>query len=298
MAPLRTIAVALDFSPGSEAALIRAATLAARTGAMLHAVHADPGGAFEARNRELTAFIAAALGPEAVGSVRLAVVGGPSVVASLLRYTTSVEADLLVLGTHGRSGPDRFLVGSVAESCVAAAPCPVLAVPHSVTAYAPSPEAPILVAVDFTPLSRSALALGQRQAALYGAPIEAVHVVRDLGPYTGFSPSALSLDALDPERAADVRRRLARFAGEHAPDALHVALGTASRQIARLADERRAGLVVMGTHGRSGTAHSLIGSTAGATLQRAPCPVLTVRQPPASAPPKRPESTLTSARAA
>ena len=278
-----TVVVGVDFSAGSDAALAWASGLAARAGAALHVVHAtvprDSG--VTGGPREHLEQLLDAVGPVPAGGVAPAVAVGRSVPDALARYAVSVGAGILVVGTHGRSGLDRLLMGSVAEACVATAPCPVLTVPRAGAFTEPSPAAPVLVAVDFTAASRDALTAGQSMARLHGAPVELVHVVCDAGPYTGLVPSALTLAGIDDVRDAAVRRRLERFAsGGDAPGALHAALGEPSRQIAALARARGAGAVVMGTHGRGGVAHMMLGSTAGATIQRAPCPVLTVQSSP------------------
>ena len=298
MLHLRTVVAALDFSAGSEAALVRAADLAERAGATLHLLHGDvlfrssgdgalpdraPSSALRVR---IERFAADALGlPDSAALDALgptvAVVRDVTAPAAVLRYAESVEADLLVLGTHGRSGLSRLLVGSVAEAVVAAAPCPVLTVPNRGGAPLPAPDAPVLVAVDFSERSHAALAAGHALAAPYGAPVELVHVVRDAGPYPGFAPNILSLVDFDPEQGEAVRDRLVRFAGASgwpAPAAAHVGLGAPARVIADLAAERGAAAVVLGTHGRTGLAHALIGSVAEGALRRAPCPVLTIKE--------------------
>ena len=283
MTPIATVVVGVDFSAGSDAALARAAVLAVRAGAALHIVHVTvpPDGPEHAElQRRLARFLHGAVGAGPTGGAAptLAVVAGQAVPAALVRYAARVGADVLVVGTHGRSGLDRLLMGSVAEACVASAMCPVLTVPTGGAAAEPASGAPVLVAVDFTDASREALAAGRALARLHRAPLELVHVVCGAGPYTGLVPSALTLAGIDDARDADVRRRLARFAdGGRAPDAFHAALGEPSRQIAALARARGAGTVAMGTHGRGGVAHMMLGSTAGATIQRAPCAVLTVR---------------------
>ena len=290
MIPLHTVVAAVDFSAGSEAALARAADLARRTGAALHVLHADvlfqssgdgapldgaPAGTLRLR---LDRAARDAGAPDAT----IAVVRDVKAVAAIQRYAEDVDADLLVVGTHGRTGVARLLLGSVAEACVASAPCPVLTVPRGPEPVGPSPEAPVLVAVDFSDRSRSAVAAGRHLADLYGAGLELVHVVRDGGPYPGLAPNILSLVDFDPAQGETVRERLARFAETvpgAAPDALHVGLGDPSRVVAALAADRGAGAVALGTHGRRGLAHALIGSVAEAALRRSPCPVLTLRQP-------------------
>lgn len=283
MTPFATVVVGVDFSAGSDAALARASVLAVRAGAALHVVLAtvlpEPGGTAEPREH-LERFLCDAVGPVPADGFAptLAVIAGRSVPTALTQYAERVGAGVLVVGTHGRSGLDRLLMGSVAEACVATSPCPVLTVPRGGAAIEPSPGAPVLVAVDFTDASRDALAAGRALARLHGAQLELVHVVCDAGPYTGLVPSALTLAGIDDVRDAAVRRRLEQFAD--GADRLHAALGEPSRQVAALARARGAGLIAMGTHGRGGVAHMMLGSTAGATIQRSPCAVLTVRRPP------------------
>ena len=286
---LKTVVAAVDFSAGSAVALARAAELAGRAGAALHVLHADvlfhssgdgapSGAAAGGALRQRLAQVAREVG--ATGAT-LAVVRDVKAVAAIVRYVAEVDADLLVLGTHGRTGVARLLMGSVAEACVASAPCPVLTVPEAAEA-APSAKAPVLVAVDFSDRSRAAVAAGRRLADLYGADLELVHVVHDAGPYPGLAPNILSLLDFDPDHGRVVHDRLARFAETvpgAAPAAFHAALGAPSRLVAALAAERGAGAIVLGTHGRTGLAHALIGSVAEATLRRSPCPVLTLRQP-------------------
>ena len=285
---LRTVVAAVDFSPGSAAALVRAADLAERSGAALHLMHADvlfrssgdgapdasPSSALRVRVERLAADALGLDHPAELDALAptVAVVRDTTPRAAILRYADG--ADLLVVGTHGRSGIARVLLGSVAESLVACAPCPVLTVPASDAA---PPTAPVLVAVDFSARSQAALAAGAALAALYGAPVELVHAVRDAGPYPPMAPELLSVSDVDPARDAAVRERLARFAGETAVAAVHVAYGAPSHAVPALAADIGAGVVVMGTHARTGLAR-IVGSVAQATLRRAPCPVLTLRE--------------------
>lgn len=294
MISLRTLVVAIDFSPGSRAALLRAADLATRSGAALHLLHADvlfrssgdgaaPDAAPSSTLRvRIERFVSSVLSTDFdldELAVSIAVVRDVNPSSAILRYVADVEADLLVMGTHGRSGMHRLLMGSVAEACVASASCPVFTVPQD--AGVTYPEAPILVAIDFSERSGAALAAGHVLASLYGSDVELAHVVRDAGPYPGFAPNILSLADYDPEQGEAVRERMMRFVDRMdgpTPGAFHVSIGSPSRVIPALAAERRAGVIVMGTHGRQGVAHALIGSVAEATLRRATCPVLTLKE--------------------
>ncbi|MDT0630848.1 universal stress protein [Rubrivirga litoralis] len=284
MLHLRTVVVALDLSPGSEAALVRASDLAERSGATLHLLHADvlfrssgdgapdasPSSALRVRVERFAADALGLDGPQALDRLgpTVAVVRDVTAPAAVLRYAAEAGADLLVVGTHGRGGVARLLLGSVAEAVVAAAPCPVLTVPSRGAAPPPSPEAPVVVAVDFSERSRTALAAGYALAELYGAAVELVHARR---PARGAGADS----------DAEVRERLAEFARSvpgPEPAALHVVRGAPSRAVPAWAAERGAGALVLGTHGRTGIAHAVIGSVAEASLRRAPCPVLTLKQ--------------------
>lgn len=290
MTPLQTVVAAVDFSAGSEAALARAADLARRAGATLHVLHADvlfqsSGGVSpppRAAGGTLRLRLERAARDAGAPDATIAVVRDVKAVAAITRYAAEADADLLVIGTHGRTGVARLLLGSVAEACVATAPCPVLTVPLGPAGAGPPAEGPVLVAVDFSDRSRAAVAAGHRLAGLAGGRLELVHVVRDAGPYPGLAPNILSLVDYDPAQGEAIRDRLARFAETvpgAAPAALHVGLGDPARVVTALAAERGAGAVVLGTHGRRGLAHALIGSVAESALRRSPCPVLTLRQP-------------------
>lgn len=297
MPGLQTVVAASDLSPASAPALLRARELADRTGASLHLVFAhllfradaDASGARaeSVLRLRLEQFAADTLGVPADDlDVVLAVVRDVSAPEAITRYADSVDADVLVVGTHGRTGLGRLLLGSVAERCVGLAPCPVLAVPAKTPLAAPGPEAPVLVPVDFSDRSRAAVAVGTSLAARYGAPLELVHVVRDAGPYPDLVPDYVSLSDVDPEEGERARQRLLRLAP--GASGVHVLMGSPTRVLPHLAESIGAGLLVMGTHGRRGAAHALLGSVAEATLRRAPCPVLTLRTADLAAPKRVP----------
>lgn len=287
MAGLRTIVAAVDLSPASAPAIVRAADLAERTGATLHVLFAHllfrngGGRAAETTLRlQLERFIAEALeiSPADLDALApvLAVETATSAQEAICTYAEHVNADLLVLGTHGRTGIGRLLLGSVAEACVGRAPCPVLTVPASADPAKPTPEAPILLPVDFTPRTLAALDVARGVADLYGAPVEALHVVRDAGPYPDLAPEVLSLSDVDPEADAVVREQMATLGPDIAE--AHIVYGTPARAIAETARDRNAGLIVLATHARHGIEKLAMGSVAEATLRRASCPVLTLTE--------------------
>jgi universal stress protein A len=142
MAP-DTILVATDFSEQADEALEYAASLAVRLGATVHLVHAisipamgvpEMGMAYRSLGIEQTTKEAQAALDDRVARYRDRIAFGPSRIEVgdprdlIDRVAAEIGADLIVIGTHGRRGIRRLLLGSVAESVVRTAPCPVLTI--------------------------------------------------------------------------------------------------------------------------------------------------------------------------
>ena len=135
---LHRILVPVDFSAGSEAALDMATSLARDNGAGLILVHVEviplsaAGGEYlyavpEPPTEELLAKLNAVVVPDShIPVERRLLAGDPA--DAIIRLAQTEAADLIVMGTHGRRGLARLLMGSVAEAIVRAAPCPVLTV--------------------------------------------------------------------------------------------------------------------------------------------------------------------------
>ena len=165
------------------------------------------------------------------------------------------------------------------------------------------PFSHVLVPIDFSEPARHALQYAIEEATLHQAKMTLLHVLpphsgTDLYYVTGFpeappegsiDPAAGSLfDAGPPSEAAVVRRDLDEEALEQLRDLVpdtfcgtwevDVASGHAADAIVRIARDRHADLIVMGTHGRTGLQHALLGSVAEKVVRLAPCPVLTIRK--------------------
>jgi len=140
----------------------------------------------------------------------------------------------------------------------------------------------ILVPFDFSECSDQALRYGLELARKFDATLHLVHVVQDPAtqPWAAEGFAIPLLEVTDQwlkeaeERLAaavpDLDRRRARV------DAL---LGENYPEVLRYAEEEAIDLIVMGTHGRGGVSHLLLGSIAEKMVRRSPCPVLTVRHP-------------------
>lgn len=222
--------------------------------------------------QELTVF--ADLPPDLAGD--LDVVQG-SIGGEIVRFATELPADLVVMGTHGRSGFDRLMLGSTTEKLLRKAPCPVLTVPPRAPEAVEMPRlfARVLCAVDFSPVSLRALAFAQSIAAEAGAHLSVVHVFE---PASMFEPVPAGEPSVEAERNA--RRRLSELIREDArafTEATEVvASGKPYREILRTAADDRSDLIVLGAHGGA-LGLPAFGSTTNHVVRQAACPVLTVR---------------------
>jgi Universal stress protein UspA and related nucleotide-binding proteins len=199
------------------------------------------------------------------------------------------EADgsgLIVIGTHGRTGVERFLLGSVTERVLHRAPCPVLAVPAHAADVPPAPTFKrILCGLDFSPCSLHALEYALSLAQEAGASLTLANVFETDASMredwrTSLQPEAVreALVALEAAR----RVRLAQAVPQDVDGSCKVdtvmPCGPAARELLRLATARNADLIVLGVRGRNVADLLLFGSTTNKVVRQAECPVLVVRQ--------------------
>jgi nucleotide-binding universal stress UspA family protein len=187
------------------------------------------------------------------------------------------DIDLIVLGTRGRSGIRKFLLGSVAEEIFRNAPCPVLTVgPYSLTEAKPVGEiSRILYATDFSPESTAAAPYAVSLAQEFQAYLTLLHVIREPKPGELVHPSDL---------AASSERLLRQIVPKDAelwcvPDYI-VEQGPAADKILDVAAGKRAELIILGVRqptGLGGAATHLPFAIAHKVVSQANCPVLTVR---------------------
>jgi len=190
----------------------------------------------------------------------------------------SWSADLIAMGTHGRTGIGHAVLGSIAERTVRLAPMPVLTV--RADAGEPRPIRKILVATDFSPDSERALEWATELARRAGAKVSLVHAVA-------------SAMMLGQEELALESVRAAQWAAEQAAQSrlgqLHAALGAlagefetqeghADAVILECALRLGADLIALGTRGRTGLGHVLLGSTAERVVRRAHVPVAVLKR--------------------
>ena len=195
----------------------------------------------------------------------------------------TTRADLIVIGTHGRRGFKRLLLGSVTESILREAPCPVLTVPPR--ARATSSEVVtcnrILCPIDFSPSALQALGFALDLARQANGLVTLLHVVEWLAEEEPRGLTHFNLQELRDHMVADAAQRLRALVAEESRTWCEIdnviVLGRAHREILRAAEAKPADLIVMGAQGRGGVELALFGSTTQHIVRGASCPVLTVR---------------------
>ena len=204
------------------------------------------------------------------------------VVDEILKRASELPADLIVMGTHGRSGFDRLFLGSVAERVLVKAPCPVLTIPPRAPDTAPSADLKfrnVLCAIDFSPSSVAALKYAGRFAA-NGAQLRVLHVTERL-PGWQLVPAVATGAADDPLVVLhEAHDRIHQMVRSTVTGAKHVqelvSEGDAGDEILEAARTDGVDLIVMGAHaGRAGLLG--FGSTSHDVLRGATCPVLTLK---------------------
>jgi nucleotide-binding universal stress UspA family protein len=302
VAAVKNVLFATDFSEASEAALPYAAAFSARYGSQIHLTHVLPEVTFLRPGVPDSAVIGSTYEDARSGvhqkmrrlALRLKdypqctyIRHGeiPRVVSDLVREQ---EIDLVVAGTHGRTGLGRLIMGSVAEEILRQAPCPVLTVgPNVVGAKVrnmahrdregsprPAEIRTILYATDFKDRSNQAITLAISLAREFQARLGLLHVIDDYGDRLHEQPGPIDLVL------SELRELVPEDAGlQYAPEAL-AQFGVPAESILQTAAERETDLIIIGarpanghlkatTHLGTGVAHRII---VGAN-----CPVLTVR---------------------
>ena len=293
---LRRILCPLDFSELSARALDRATQLACASGAEIQALFVFPIDPLPARGPDSPPQVADAgaratvardaerfLHParEAGALVRFSQAAGDAAV-EILSAAAAWPADLIVMGTHGRVGLERWILGSVAQAVLRNARCPVLTVAgarrdeHAAVARA---GGGILCALEIGETSARTLAHALALSRVTGSDVTLVHVLEDMSQYQAAALCArVDWPAFCGEVEREARQRLLRAAeAAGTGQDVAVAAGKPYREILRLAEERDAAAIVMGIHGRASWHLRVFGSNAEHVVREASCPVLTVR---------------------
>ena len=281
------ILVATDNSEPAQAAAATALRLARESGAeMVFANAIDTQVVVdleELAKDESRALLAEAQRPAAEAGVKTAteiLIG--RLAPTLTSFAKECGADLIAMGTHARHGIERFVLGSEVVGVLHAARVPVLAVRTAPAEGAGVVFARLLVALDDSDAAQAACALAIRYAQATGAEVvfssvvDADAIVRNASVY-GFDPKPIVGEARDHAEQvlaeAVERARTAGVAvGHSVTESAHTAQG-----ILEAAAESSADAIVVGTHGRRGLRHLLLGSVAEAVVENSTIPVFVTR---------------------
>ncbi|HTS07087.1 MAG TPA: universal stress protein [Candidatus Eisenbacteria bacterium] len=297
---VKNILFPTDFSPTSESALPYAVAIARRFGSTLHLLHVLSeanllmmSGGVDYVSMGTIYEDAHAEAKEKLEKIAQRIEGVPHRIyarhgliwTNLAGIIAENEVDLIVVGTHGRTGLGKLLLGSVAEGILRHAPCPVLTVGPKVSGRAKLPElsgrdlAPpeidiqqILFATNF---GRSAALVAGDAVSLaqeFHARLSLIHVVEDY-THLGSNPGPIE-DNL--QRLRELIPGNAQL--QYVPEVL-IEFGNAPEQILKAAAAREADMIILGAHSSSevGGTH-LPWSAAHHVIAQAHCPVLTIRQ--------------------
>lgn len=194
----------------------------------------------------------------------------------ILQAAAEEQADLVVVGTAGKSGLRQVFIGSVADEVLRLAPCPVLTVGPVGAVW--TGRGSVLYPTDFSPPAAAAWPVAEALALATGAEVILLHVMPEVPEDPRVSPVEQA------KLEAEYRRRAEHAAGallakSRLPRARVKTLlthGVPEEQIVNHAYSAGADVIVMGTHGWSGLLRWTLGSAAHRVIRAAPCPVLTI----------------------
>lgn len=275
------ILVPTDFSEISQRALEYAKAMAKLGNSELLLVHVDPPANLitppeaawvdlsevQSLREEQMEQSGAALRSEGFRAQAISITG--PLYGELLSTVKEYKVDLIVLGTHGKKGLERLLLGSDAEAVLRHAGCPVVSVGPTVPNLGDKPWhiREVICATTLEPRAAGIVAYAQKLAALYEAELVLFHVKSSSEPEE-------DVDWVSFEEAFH----------QYVPESLakrswlrtRLATASAATSIVDLAKERGSDLIVMGVHPASSVATHLARGTAAKVLAEAPCPVMTI----------------------
>jgi len=298
MVEMRRILCPTDFSDSSRHALEHAMVMAGWYGSQIVALHVGnpmillgtvmPVPPFlnesvpdDSNRRRLEEDVRTWLSPAIAAGLRTDVVideGNPA--GCILGHARSLRPDLIVMGTHGQTGFERLLLGSVAEKVIRKATCPVMTVPPPAASTSTLPFKRLLCPVDFSDSSIAGLEFGFSLAQESNARLTLLHVF-EWPSDEASARRVLETSEFHRQWEVDTRHQLDALISDEArnwctPEPM-LACGKAYQQILRVAASEHADLIVMGVRGRYAIDMMLFGSTTQQVVRQASCPVLTLR---------------------
>ena len=294
MLAIKKILFPTDFSECAEHAFSHAAELAAFFNAEVHVFHTRvrPMSYYPAlkhlleeaekqhitENEEELQVIKAPVGDQII--VISAETTGHAAYEEIIAYSNAQDIDLIVMGTHGHSGPKRLFIGSTTERVVRLAKCPVLTLRSDADSHNPVQLNHILVPIDFSDFSGDAIKYAAELARSNDAKITLLHVVEEavLPSVYGVEPVSVFQveNLLESNTKMMARWKKAYLDGVPNVDT-KVIVGHAAISITEFAEENNNDLIVIPTHGLTGLKRFFMGSVAEHVVRNAQCAVLTVK---------------------
>jgi nucleotide-binding universal stress UspA family protein len=295
---MRNVLVAIDFSAPSLEAIEAALPLIKHFGADLHLVHVfEPeyplssmaaiplvvpelavGQRARQRLRDLAKDYSVPLSRENIHAIK----GRPF--EEICRLAQELDIDLIVIATRGNTGLKHLVLGSTAERVVRYSPCPVLVVRGSDSKKKPTRQLAtfrkILVPVDFSDCSMKGIRYAKELAREFKAKLILLHSTA-LQYYVASDEYArydlpLLLEQIDEAAKQQMRDLVQQTNWNRVEVETSIQIGHAGQQICAEAGDRKADLIAISTHGRTGFEHVLLGSAAEYVVRHASCPVLVV----------------------
>jgi nucleotide-binding universal stress UspA family protein len=284
----KRILCAVDFSPASTRAFEFALQLASIHGARIQLLHVIPriiasvmdvpittsrwtAAQEEEATRELAKLRerASKSGIAADTEIRLG-----DIDLQILKVANETRADLLVIGTHGRRGFERWVLGSVAERMLRHSPIPILLTASTGKRAAAGVIRHILIPSDFSRGTADAIGYGVGIADQAGASVTILHVIQDRSPAVDWNAGSAESAAIQQRLEGLVplgARRLCEID-------TRVENGQPYQEILRVIQDSKPSLVVLNTHGHGFLDRALIGSTAERVVRggAALCPLLLI----------------------
>lgn len=294
-----TIVCGTDLGPSSRPAGETAAAIAARLSASVELVHAleTPSVAWvagdavalpalaEPRHPDADALLGAEaerLGRESGARIR-PLLDVSAADTALLSAVQRTRARMIVVGTHGRRAPMRWIVGSVAERLLASSPVPVLVARGDAAPFLAWGRGKgtlrVLVAADLEETFERAAMFAQFLAREGGVQLQFAHVCEpfaDIGRYPAIAPVDVRRADIEASVRTELKRHAEQSGARPSADDILVGWGKPPEVLARLVNEGRFDLLVCGTHGRRGIERTLLGSIAQGIVRRSACSVLVV----------------------
>jgi len=240
----------------------------------------DPRPLLDALEKEANAIFASAeerAKRAGVVAERAELEGSPA--SAILTEAQSICPDLIVMGTHGRRGFERFAVASTAEDVIRASSVPVFVVPKRADKRRTGPLTRALVAVDGSPAAELALRFACDLARAEGTRVTLCVVIDEVDSRWDDLDRSEFLEVekkKHAKRLLDESKALAQSLGADVATSLRQ--GKAADEILAAAAGAEADCIMMGTHGRAGIPRFILGSVAEGVLRASTVPVCAIRQ--------------------